>query len=592
MGVNPDDRHETDLHETWVSYGFRRTGSGKSPIPIILIEKGPKNVSEVKKAVRGIPACIVFVSAHSTILLKAAKLSDTVRVGSSAERERVSAILQSCGFVAADTQIRALVAVKAAIRALQTATRDFDNRGLFENHYLKERIWNDARMDVDKVAEHILAASNVWNTLKDLGWNVKPEYGTQKMNDAISVTVTPRDDLNVRKSDAEVAPSYLAVDALKHSTWSILTNGTEWRLYSTKVSASTTNYFAVFLDPNRKSTARYLAAIFGSRAYAVAEGRRDIDAFFANSREYARDLEDDMASRIMSSNGTFLDIVKGLLDHDMKKQFSAEELEGGKRAALTTMYRLWFVLYAESRNLLPAKDEKYRPISLQAIRNSLDDYESRPNEVDCWKGILRLFRGIRCGSREHNLPQYDGDLFRSMPQIDSAHVRNEHIARALRGLLERDGAAVDYASLNVRHLGSVYETLMEYGVRQAKKDIMLVEENGKVREITTKQSGAYSYKKNDLYLASKGGIALRKSTASYYTPDEMVRFLVRRGLEPILTAREDLVAGDLEAYRKDPSEANRSTCMDRLLDIRVLDPAMGSGHFLVEALSRDNRMGH
>ena len=586
VGVNPDDRHETDLHETWVSYGFRRADSRASPVPVILIEKGPKNVSEVKKAVRGIPECIILVPAHSTLLLKAAKLSDTARVGSSTDRERVAAVLSSCGLAAATTKIRALVAVKAAIHALQTATRDFDNRGLFENHYLKERVWDDTRMDVDEVAERVLAAENVWDALKDLGWNIKPEHGTQKIDDTISITVTPRDDLNVRKSDAEVAPSYLAVDALKHSTWSILTNGTEWRLYSTKVSASTTNYFAAFLNPNRKSAARYLAAIFGSSSYAIMDGWRDIDVFFANSREYARDLEDDMASKIMSPNGTFLDIVKGILDHDMNKTFSAEDLEGGRRAALTTMYRIWFVLYAESRNLLPAKDEKYRPISLQTVRNSLDDYESRPDDTDCWKNLLKLFRGIRCGSSDHNLPQYDGDLFKSLPQIDGTRVRNEHLVRALRGLLERDGAAIDYASLNVRHLGSIYETLMEYGVRQAKKNVMLIEEKGKAREIATKQSGAYSYKKNDLYLASKGGIALRKSTASYYTPDEMVRFLVRRGLEPILTEREDLIAGDLKAYRKDPSEANRRACMDRLLDIQVLDPAMGSGHFLVEALSR------
>ena len=586
VGVNPDDRHETDLHETWISYGFRRAGSKKPPIPVILIEKGPKNVSEVKKAVRGIPACIVFVPAYNTILLKAAKLSDAVRVGSSAERERVSAILQSCGFAAAATEIRALVSVKATIHALQTATRDFDNRGLFENHYLKERIWNDTRIDADKVAESVLATRNVWDALKELGWNIKPEHCTQKIDDTVSITVTLRDDLNVRKSDTEVAPSYLAVDALKHSTWSILTNGTEWRLYSVKVSASTTNYFAAFLDPNRKSAAKYLAAIFGSTSYAVTDGRRDIDVFFTSSREYARDLEDDMATRIMSANGTFLDIVKGILDHDMKTTFSAEDLEGGRRAALTTMYRIWFVLYAESRNLLPIKDKKYRLISLQAIRNSLDDYESRPNDTDCWKSLLKLFHGIRCGSSDHNLPQYDGDLFRHMSQIDGARVRNAHLVSALRGLLERDGSAVDYASLNVRHLGSIYETLMEYGVRQAQNDIILIEEKGKAREIVTKQSGAYSYKKNDLYLASKGGIALRKSTASYYTPDEMVRFLVRRGLEPILAEREDLVAGDLEVYRKDPSEANRRACIDRLLDIQVLDPAMGSGHFLVEALSR------
>ena len=55
---------------------------------------------------------------------------------------------------------------------------------------------------------------------------------------------------------------------------------------------------------------------------------------------------------------------------------------------------------------------------------------------------------------------------------------------------------------------------------------MLVDDGDGVREVKTRQESAYSYKKNALYLASKGGIASRKTSASYYTPDGIVRFLV------------------------------------------------------------------
>ena len=507
---------------------------------------------------------------------------------SDAEIDRVAGILSSSGLVEATTKFRILVAIKRTIQSLQTATRDFDNRGLFENHYLTKRIFDDAHIDVGEAVKHVHEAidGTKWDILRKLGWELTPEYGTHKIDDTVSVTITPQDDLNVRKSDSEVAPSYIAVDALKDTTWSILTNGKEWRLYSTRVSASTTNYFALTLDPTKKSVTRYLVTVFGSNTYRNIGGYVSVEVFFKNSRDYARGLEVDLSSRIMGADGIFLDIVKGILDHDMKKEFSVEELEDGRRTALTVMYRIWFILYAESRDLLPIKDEKYQPISLQTVRASLEEYESRPDDTDCWEALLRLFGGIRSGSREHNLPQYDGDLFKNMPQIDNNLVKNRYGVQALRGLLERDGKSVDYASMDVRHLGSVYETLMEYSVRQAKKDIMLVEENGKIREVKSRLSATYSYKKNDLYLASKGGIALRKSTASYYTPDEMVKFLVRRGLEPIFLERGEVIAEDLRAYAEDPSEANRRTCMNRMLDIQVLDPAMGSGHFLVEALSR------
>ena len=86
-------------------------------------------------------------------------------------------------------------------------------------------------------------------------------------------------------------------------------------------------------------------------------------------------------------------------------------------------------------------------------------------------------------------------------------------------------------------------------------------------------------------MASKEGIA-RKSTASYYTPDAFVSFLVRRGLEPILEERSKMMEYDVKKYEKNSSDKDKNICIDRILDIQVLDPTMGSGHFLVEALNR------
>ncbi len=104
--------------------------------------------------------------------------------------------------------------------------------------------------------------------------------------------------------------------------------------------------------------------------------------------------------------------------------------------------------------------------------------------------------------------------------------------------------------------------------------------------VKTSKESNYSHKKNDLYLASKGGIALRKSTASYYIPDEIVKFLIHRGLESVLQDRSDKVSDDVVLYKENPSPQNRQICIDRIVDIQILDPTMGSGYFLVEALNR------
>jgi len=384
----------------------------------------------------------------------------------------------------------------------------------------------------------------------------------------------------------QVAPSYIAISALSDSRWVILTNGKVWRLYTGRVSASTTNYFEITLDPKNKLITKYLIAIFDKSVYDVKEGQSDIDQYFDEGKKLALELEEDLASTIMHKDALFVDIVKGILDHNVDTTYTRDELEHAKYTALRVMYRMWFVLYAESRNLLPVNDEKYIPISLRFMRDKLDGYLEDGDGHGCWKALLRLFKGIREGSVEHNLPQYDGELFKDVKDIEGISVRNKFIVKALRGILERDGEAVDYASLGVRHLGSIYESLLEFSVNQAEDDIMLLERGGKITRVKSGQESTYSYKKNSLYLAPKGGIAQRKTTGSYYTPDKIVEFLVKRGLEPIFEKRERLINADITKYQKTRSDADRRRCMDRLLDIQVLDPAMGSGHFLVEALNK------
>ena len=332
---------------------------------------------------------------------------------------------------------------------------------------------------------------------------------------------------------------------------------------------------------------RYLAALFGFATHAGS--RPQIDEFFDQAIHKATDLEKDLRTKILAADGLFLDIVKGVLDHDMKRRFRPADLVRAKETALAVMYRVWFVLYAESRNLLPVGDPKYSPISLRSVHAALDKYEADPDGHECWSALLELFGCIRDGSPRHNLPQYNGGLFGARADVDGIKVRNRFIAAALRSLLETDGQAVDYGDLGVRHLGSIYESLLEFEVRQASRAIMLLEDKGGVREVEAEEESTYSYKKNDLYLVSGAGIAMRKASASFYTPDEIVSFLVERGLEPILEGRRKKVAADVRRYKKEPSDHNMRVCIDRILDLQVLDPAMGSGHFLVEALNQITR---
>ena len=578
MGFDLAKKRDIELDKKWSSHNFD-LNFATNDIRVIFIERGPKNIAEIKNALKSVNTCVILFAERNTLLLKTSGHSYSIVLESNEEYERISSILATCNIAIATNVTQMKARIRDAINKIPNDTSDFDNRGLFSTHYLRNRIFNDARSDID--VDKIKIELDSTELLNALGW--KNSAGIYKTEN-ISIIITDQTDFSTRQNDADIAPSYIAVAELKQSQWVILTNGKKWRLYTSKVSATSTNYFEITLVP-KDIVIKYLIIIFGIDSYKKKDGKTDIELFYEESKKHAKKLEENLSERIMSTDGLFLNIVKGILDHDLTKTFKMDQLDTAKQSALKIMYRIWFLAYAESRDLLPTKDTKYKPISLQSIREQLDSYDVTSDNTNCWSALLKLFEGMRKGSPKHNLPQYSGNLFK-LSSIDNLSIKNYYIVKALHGLLEKDGESMDYSSLSVRHLGNIFESLMEYSVRQTEKDIMLIEDKNGVREVKTKQESTYSYKKNDLYLASKGGIALRKTSASFYTPDKIVEFLVSRGLEPIFKEREKHIGDDLKSYQKNKNDENLQTCMDRLLDIQVLDPSMGSGHFLVEVLNR------
>jgi len=564
MGVSLDAKKEMRLHEGWLCYSLNHPNPSKE-VPIILIERGPKSIADVKRRTRSFSTCIILLEETGLLLFKSGGESHTATLENDAEYQRIASILRSADMAEALAQddIELSLAIRRLIDKIPNATGDFVNKGLFSTHYLRGRIFDDTRQDVDAKMDGVREAiGDTEKILQALGWDISNRSGSY-YDGTVSITITKQDDFSIRENDADIAPSYTAVSTLHRSRWAILTNGTKWRLYSAGISSSSTNYFEIVLDPEHDIITKYLIILFGAGSFSEQDAKTDVDTFLEEGKKYGKALEKNLSERIMSPDGLFLDIVKGVLGHDLEKTFDSDELESAKQTSLKIMYRIWFLAYAESRNLLPVKDDRYRPVSLQSLHSRLDSFENEPDGGGCWRALADLFEGGRNGSPEHNLPQYSGDLFENDPRIDGISVRNEFIVRALYGLLEDAGAAIDYADFSVRHLGNIFEALMEYSPRQADKDIMLLEDSKGVREVESAKDATYSYRKNDLYLASKGGIVSRKTSASFYTPDEIVKFLVEQGLRPILAEREKLIGDDIRRYKKSGIKKDLQTCMDR-----------------------------
>ncbi|ABK78136.1 type II restriction enzyme, methylase subunit [Cenarchaeum symbiosum A] len=570
LGVDPKKKDELNLAVGWKAYQLVQDNN--FDVQIIHVKSGPKNLGELRKSVKRLEDCMIVCDPLGVFFVKNHDEHHATEMNNGGA-DTVADIIKGEELLQAKSERHYRQRLYQILLKMQNEADDFDNRGLFSSYYLKRHLLDKYNPDAGIVNR--LPGGGVEKMLEVLGWKLKDGGFKDK---TVSVITTNQRNFGIAEK-GEVSPGMMADAAIKTSKWCILTNGKRWRLYSDNVSATSMNYLEIVLD--KQTSVKYLAVLFGRASYTAKYPL--IQKIFDESLAKATKARDDLTRELVEPKGIFLDIVKGVVNPG-KNMYEDIILEEARDTAMKIMYRIWFVAYAESRDLLPIDDKKYEPISLQRIRRKLDTYENSGNK--CWDDLLKLFNLISEGSPKHNLPQYNGDLFAYKKEIDGIFISNKYIVQALRGLLEKDGEAIDYADFGVRHLGNVFENLMSFSVKQARENINLVEEKGVFKEVKSKIEGALSFNKYELYLAAKGGIVSRKMSASYYTNEDMVKFLVWRGLEPILKKREVKLGTDVRRYVEHKTEENKRICIDRLTDIQILDPSMGSGHFLVEALNR------
>lgn len=228
------------------------------------------------------------------------------------------------------------------------------------------------------------------------------------------------------------------------------------------------------------------------------------------------------------------------------------------RELLRLVYRLLFLFVAEDRDALHPPDasdavkDRYRYYSTRRLREVADGVRGG-RHPDAYEALKTVFRALaREGAPALGLPALGGFLFSdaAAPNVMRAGLGNAYLYQAVRALAftRVDGVRrpVDYRNLGSEELGSVYEGLLELHP-----------------EIDT-SAGTFA-------LGSAAGNE-RKTTGSFYTPTSLITLLLDSALEPVLHER---------VHGKPRDEAEHA-----LLSMRVVDPACGSGHFLVAAGQR------
>ena len=358
--------------------------------------------------------------------------------------------------------------------------------------------------------------------------------------------------------------------------WAILTNGNLWRLYCR--NATPDDYFEFNFERSLASPEDFevFVALFSPAAFiADSEGRCALDELRDDALQYQTELEDDLRERVFN---ILVDLANGFFARP-ENHITTDHLGDLYQNCLILLYRLLFVLYAEGRGLLPVRpygaghNKHYcERFSLARLLPRLRDatrFYSDDAFARLYEELLDLFRLINGDevslNRKCNVPQYNGGLFDSehYPMLRQWRVGERTLAEALRGLMFGRipgrkgesgrfdfGETIDYAELEVRQLGSIYEGLLENHLEL---------KNGR--------------------LALVGDKAERKATGTYYTPDYIVRYIVDHTLGPLCQRIEE-TANVQKAVRQGKKD---NSFADAVLELRVLDPAMGSGHFLVRA---------
>ena len=355
--------------------------------------------------------------------------------------------------------------------------------------------------------------------------------------------------------------------------WGMLTSGGVWRLYYSRARPRATGYFEVdlgsVLGAGDEDALRVFYLLFRRESFVLRDGARTtfLQTALDEGRRYEERVAADLSVTVFEK--VFPSLVGALADE------SGEELSTVREAALIFLYRLLFILYAEDRGLLPVNDPRYddyglrKPVREDIARRMERDTVFSSAASRYYDHLMTLCGLIDKGDPSIGLPPYNGGLFAAdaAPLLGRVRLPDATVAPMIHDLshVEAEGRRlfISYRDMSVQQLGSIYERLLE-------------------REPVRNDEGRVEVRPNSY---------ARKDSGSFFTPQELVDLIVDRTLKPLAEERLTGFKEKSEELRSDrrPISERRADLMrldpaEAVLDLKVLDPAMGSGHFLVTAV--------
>ena len=414
--------------------------------------------------------------------------------------------------------------------------------------------------------------------------------------------------LDTGKADAKDNPHHQLQGYLStlRVRFGFLTNGRLWRIYDTdRITAKKTfiefdlERMCALDDATEKTKALTLFAFFFHRnTYIRAAGGAQtspIQQAIAASADFTLAVEENLKAVIYGYAGE--DSLFEIMGRALYKATPKTSLASVFDNSVVLLFRLLFVVYFEDKNANLLKSHPfYQRYSLDRIFRTLREQAADRDKLhDGVYALKQLFAMLDAGAEDIDIPLFNGGLFDPAraplllrPKIfDNATLRQlleKLLYRTHRGNTLFDTKR-DFKNMSVTHLGRIYEGLLEFRFERATETAVYLEyestaTKGKTVEayfdaydqaMIRKEKGFKSWreisvKKGDVFLKSASNS--RKTTASYYTEPVLSQPLVKASVDHAIAA----------------AIARGNTDGRAFMDLKILDNACGSGHFLVEAL--------
>ncbi len=419
--------------------------------------------------------------------------------------------------------------------------------------------------------------------------------------------------------------------------WAIVTNGRLWRLYERSRSRASGGYYEVdlqqLLERDTAEEFSYFYCFFSSEALAGRNGTCPLDRLFeADARHKARLCK---AVR-KGAYDALRALINGFLAHPKNELNPHDEahLRAAHESALALLFRMLFVICAEAAGILPRAPGAAGSLSLGELVREVCDKLRRGARLSAractyWPKLRRLFCSLRIpwleakaqpaatrrsswatAQRGHRAER------RASGQAQRWRITDAPLAQAMYALAfgsacedRQPDERLDYGALGLEQLATICEELLQLRPQIALQT--MIERPGRrgawptvapADELSApkRRSGrTRRFAPGEIYLtADRGG---RKASGSFFTPEYVVNYIVEQTLGPLLDRAAEKTAqlrkqiAKLERERKRALSASEAATLRRAkaqlearllepyLSLKVLDPAMGSGRFLLAA---------